>query len=40
MHFGSPFIMEDMLKSEGVAFRDDGTVDLQAHLWDPGKPDG
>ena len=36
MHFGSPFIMEDLLKSEGVEFRDDGTVDLEAHLWEPG----
>lgn len=37
MHFGSPFIMEDLLRSEGVTFTDDGCVDLARHLWIPGE---
>ncbi len=37
MHFGGPHIMEDLLRSEGVAFTDDGCVDLGAHLWVPGE---
>ena len=35
MHFGSPYIMEDLLRSEGVTFTDDGCVDLDQHLWIP-----
>lgn len=35
MHFSNPHAMEDQLRNEGVGFRDDGTVDLEAHLWDP-----
>lgn len=35
-HFGGPQIMEDMLRSEGVAFDDDGCVRLDEHLWIPG----
>ncbi|MFT5143235.1 MAG: methylated-DNA-protein-cysteine methyltransferase-like protein [Rhodothermales bacterium] len=38
MHFGSPYIMEDVLKSEGVSFREDGTVDMDLHCWDPADP--
>jgi methylated-DNA-protein-cysteine methyltransferase related protein len=38
MHFGSPFVMEDVLKSEGVSFCEDGTVDMSLHCWDPADP--
>ncbi len=37
MHFGAPFIMEDLLRSEGVTFTEDGCVDLDRHLWIPGR---
>lgn len=33
--FGGPYVMEDLLRSEGVTFTDDGCVDLDAHLWVP-----
>ena len=36
MHFETPTVMEERLRAEGVAFTDDGCVDLEAHLWDPG----
>ncbi|RMF63679.1 MAG: hypothetical protein D6746_02660, partial [Bacteroidetes bacterium] len=35
MHFGSPHIMEDLLRNEGITFTEDGRVDLEKHLWDP-----
>ncbi len=35
-HFGGPHIMEDLLRSEGVTFLEDGCVDLAHHLWIPG----
>lgn len=35
IHFGHPDAMHDLLVEEGVAFLDDITVDLEAHLWDP-----
>jgi O-6-methylguanine DNA methyltransferase len=38
-HFGGPHIMEDLLRSEGVTFTDDGCVDLSKHLWVPGSRD-
>lgn len=34
-HFEGPDVMEERLRSEGVAFQDDGTVDLDAHRWMP-----
>ena len=37
MHFGGPHIMEDLLRNEGVTFTDDGCVDLDEHLWVPGR---
>ncbi len=37
MHFGSPDIMEDLLRSEGVEFNDDGCVKLDKYLWIPPK---
>jgi methylated-DNA-protein-cysteine methyltransferase-like protein len=35
-HFGPPGVMQDLLADEGVAFLDDITVDMDAHLWEPG----
>ncbi|NND70499.1 MAG: MGMT family protein [Rhodothermales bacterium] len=35
MQFGGPHIMEDLLRSEGVTFDEDGCVDLEEHLWVP-----
>lgn len=34
-HFETPDVMEERLRSEGVAFVDDDQVDLEAHRWDP-----
>ncbi len=34
-HFGGPFVMEDLLRSEGVEFDDDGCVRMHRHLWVP-----
>ncbi len=36
-HFGDPFIMEDLLRSEGVEFDKDGCVKLEKYLWKPPK---
>jgi len=35
MHFGSPELMEDLLRSEGVEFDKDGCVNLEKYLWKP-----
>ena len=35
MHFDTPHAMEERLRAEGVAFTDDGCVDLAQHLWIP-----
>ena len=37
MHFGGPDIMEDLLRSEGIEFDDDGCVKLDKFLWVPPK---
>lgn len=37
LHFGDPNLMEDLLKSEGVEFTEDGKVKLEKHLWKPKK---
>ncbi len=37
MHFGDPDIMEDLLRSEGVEFNEDGCVNLDKYLWIPPK---
>ena len=37
MHFGDPDIMEDLLRSEGVEFDNDGCVKLDKYLWIPPK---
>ncbi len=31
--FGDIEIQRSMLKSEGISFRDDGTIDMERHLW-------
>ena len=36
MYFETPDVMEERLRAEGVAFTDDGCVDLDRHLWIPG----
>lgn len=36
-HFETPTAMQERLAGEGVAFRGDGSVDLDAHLWDPAR---
>jgi methylated-DNA-protein-cysteine methyltransferase-like protein len=33
--WGNPDIMRDLLSEEGVPFRDEWTVDLEACVWDP-----
>lgn len=35
MHFGSPTLMEDLLRSEGVEFDKDGCVLMDKHFWKP-----
>ena len=37
IHFGGPHVMEDLLRSEGVTFTEEGHVDLEKHLWVPGR---
>ncbi|HED31922.1 MAG TPA: MGMT family protein [Prosthecochloris aestuarii] len=34
MHFLTPETMKKMLLDEGVTFREDGTVDLERHMFD------
>ncbi len=34
-HFGSPTLMEDLLKSEGIKVKDDQIIDFEKHLWIP-----
>jgi O-6-methylguanine DNA methyltransferase len=36
-HFETPTVMRERLEGEGVAFRPDGSVDLEAHVWDPAR---
>ncbi len=35
LHFGDPDLMEDMLRSEGIEFDDDGCVIIEKYLWKP-----
>jgi O-6-methylguanine DNA methyltransferase len=37
LHFGSPDLMEELLRSEGVEFDKDGCVKLDQYLWEPAK---
>jgi methylated-DNA-protein-cysteine methyltransferase-like protein len=35
LHFGSPFIMEELLRSEGIEFDKNGNVRMEKYLWIP-----
>jgi methylated-DNA-protein-cysteine methyltransferase-like protein len=35
IHFGDPNLMEELLRSEGVTFDENGCVRLDKHLWRP-----
>ncbi|HEY6906298.1 MAG TPA: MGMT family protein [Ignavibacteriaceae bacterium] len=35
VHFGDPTLMEDLLRSEGIEFDDNGFVRLDKYLWIP-----
>lgn len=37
VHFGDPYLMEELLKSEGIEFDIDGNVNMKKHLWIPPK---
>ncbi len=37
IHFGDPNLMEELLRSEGVEFDENGCVKLDKHLWKPKK---
>jgi O-6-methylguanine DNA methyltransferase len=37
MHFGSPDLMEELLRFEGVEFNKHGNVDMKKHFWEPNK---
>jgi O-6-methylguanine DNA methyltransferase len=37
VHFGDPNLMEELLRSEGVEFDDEGNVNMKKHLWIPPK---
>jgi methylated-DNA-protein-cysteine methyltransferase related protein len=36
-HFGTPTRMEELLKKDGVAVKDDTVVDFESRFWDPVK---
>ncbi len=36
-HFGTPTLMADLLRSEGVKVKDDQVVDFKKIFWDPTK---
>ena len=35
VHFGDPNLMEELLRSEGIEFDENGCVKLEKHLWIP-----
>lgn len=35
IHFGDPNLMEDLLRSEGIGFKEDGCVDMKKYFWHP-----
>ena len=37
LHFGSSFLMEELLRSEGIKFDKNGNVIIEKHLWIPKK---
>jgi len=34
-HFSNPFMMQELLESEGVKIENDTVIDFQKHFWDP-----
>jgi methylated-DNA-protein-cysteine methyltransferase related protein len=34
-HFGTPTLMEELLKKDGVSVKDDKVVDFSKRFWDP-----
>lgn len=37
VHFGAPTLMEDLLRSEGIEFDEEGCVLMEKYLWIPKK---
>lgn len=37
IHFGSPFMMQELLENEGIAIEDDRVVNFQELFWNPMK---
>lgn len=37
IHFGDTHLMEDLLRSEGVTFDENGCVNMKKHFWQPPK---
>jgi len=35
IHFGDPNLMEELLRSEGVEFKDDGRIKMEKFFWFP-----
>ncbi len=35
IHFGSPDLMQELLKSEGIEFDSDGCVKMEKYFWKP-----
>jgi O-6-methylguanine DNA methyltransferase len=35
LHFGEPDLMEDLLRSEGIEFTEDGKVVMEKYFWKP-----
>jgi methylated-DNA-protein-cysteine methyltransferase related protein len=40
VHFGDVHLMEELLRSEGIEFDNEGRVKLEKHLWMPGNKKG
>jgi methylated-DNA-protein-cysteine methyltransferase related protein len=34
-HFGTPTLMEELLKKDGVLVKDDKVIDFNKHFWEP-----
>ncbi len=34
-HFGSPFLMQQLLENEGIEVLDDRILNFRKHFWDP-----
>lgn len=37
IHFGDPFLMEELLRSEGIEFDNNNCVNMKKHFWNPPK---